>query len=177
MAQLISRLVTHLNLDERLQANSLKRSALQCSMAAVVVLLLLLVLDTVTQTVLIAALGASAFIAFAVPRSMVSSPRCLVGGYLVGIIAGSSMATLNILLGLSTFLDGNLGNIIFGALAMGLAMFTMLVTRTEHPPAAALALGLVLNEWTSITLVLVIIAVIALSLCKQLVLPHLLDLL
>jgi CBS-domain-containing membrane protein len=65
----------------------------------------------------------------------------------------------------------------FGALATGLAMFLMVVTKTEHPPAAALALGLVLNEWTLLTLVVVIVGVIALSICKQLVLPILMDLL
>jgi len=40
----------------------------------------------------------------------------------------------------------------------------------------ALALGLVLNEWTSVTLLMVMAGVIGLSLCKQLVLPHLMDL-
>jgi len=49
--------------------------------------------------------------------------------------------------------------------------------QTEHPPAAALALGLVLNEWSLLTLVVVIIGVVALSICKQLVLPILMDLL
>ena len=56
-------------------------------------------------------------------------------------------------------------------------MFLMVVTKTEHPPAAALALGLVLNEWTLLTLAVVIVGVIALSICKQLVLPILMDLL
>jgi CBS-domain-containing membrane protein len=64
----------------------------------VVVLILLVALDAVTQTVLIAALGASAFIAFAVPRSLVSSPRCMIGGYLIGIIAGALMSMLNMAL-------------------------------------------------------------------------------
>jgi len=40
----------------------------------------------------------------------------------------------------------------------------------------ALALGLVLNEWTSVTLLVVMVGVVGLSLCKQLVLPHLMDL-
>ena len=38
---------------------------MQCGLAGLVVLVLLFVFDSVTQTVLIAALGASAFIAFA----------------------------------------------------------------------------------------------------------------
>jgi CBS-domain-containing membrane protein len=52
----------------------------------------------------------------------------------------------------------------------------MVVTHTEHPPAAALALGLVLNEWDLITLAVVLIGVIGLSVIKRMVLPMLMDL-
>ena len=69
---------------------------MQCGLAGLMVLALLLVLDSVTQTVLIASLGASAFIAFAVPRSLHSGPRNMIGGYIVGIIAGGAMSLLNI---------------------------------------------------------------------------------
>ncbi len=170
-------LITRLGLESRLRKDNVKRYALQCSLAAAVVLMLLMVLDAVTQTVLIAALGASVFIAFAVPRSLHSSPRCLIGGYLAGILAGSLMATLNIAFDFSDVVTVHASMVLFGALATGLAMFLMVVTKTEHPPAAALALGLVLNEWSLLTLVVVIVGVIALSICKQLVLPILMDLL
>jgi CBS-domain-containing membrane protein len=173
----MTNLITRLGLESRLRRENVKRYALQCSLAAAVVLMLLLVLDAVTQTVLIAALGASVFIAFAVPRSLHSSPRCLIGGYLAGILAGSLMATLNIAFEFSDVVTAHASMVLFGALATGLAMFLMVVTKTEHPPAAALALGLVLNEWTLLTLVVVIVGVIALSICMQLVLPILMDLL
>ncbi len=173
----MSNLITRLGLESRLRRKNIRRYALQCSLAAAVVLILLMVLDAVTQTVLIAALGASVFIAFAVPRSLHSSPRCLIGGYLAGILAGSLMATLNIALEFSDVVTAHASMVVFGALATGLAMFLMVVTKTEHPPAAALALGLVLNEWTLLTLVVVIVGVIALSICKQLILPILMDLL
>ena len=169
-------LITRLDLDSRLRRENIRRYALQCSLAAAVVLILLMVLDAVTQTVLIAALGASVFIAFAVPRSLHSSPRCLIGGYLAGILAGSLMATLNIAFDFSDVVTAHASMVVFGALATGLAMFLMVVTKTEHPPAAALALGLVLNEWSLLTLVVVIVGVVALSICKQLVLPILMDL-
>ena len=169
-------LITRLGLESRLRRKNIRRYALQCSLAAAVVLILLMVLDAVTQTVLIAALGASVFIAFAVPRSLHSSPRCLIGGYLAGILAGSLMATLNIALEFSDVVTAHASMVVFGALATGLAMFLMVVTKTEHPPAAALALGLVLNEWSLLTLVVVIVGVIALSICKQLILPILMDL-
>ena len=169
-------LITRLGLDSRLRRENIRRYALQCSLAAAVVLILLMVLDAVTQTVLIAALGASVFIAFAVPRSLHSSPRCLIGGYLAGILAGSLMATLNIAFDFSDVVTAHASMVVFGALATGLAMFLMVVTKTDHPPAAALALGLMLNEWSLLTLVVVIVGVVALSICKQLVLPILMDL-
>ena len=132
------------------------------------VLLLLLILDAVTQTVLIAALGASAFIAFAVPHSPHSGPRNMIGGYTIGIVAGCLMATLESAMNIQGSGAAHAVMVIFGAMAISLAMFMMVVTRTEHPPAAALALGLVLN--------VVMTGIMALSLIKRLVLPMLLDL-
>lgn len=164
-----------LDIDRHFRRDNIKRYAMQCGLAGLVVLVLLLVLDAVTQTVLIAALGASAFIAFAVPRSMHSGPRSMIGGYVVGILAGSLMAALNTLIDAPASIDHAL-MVVFGAIAISLAMFTMVVTRTEHPPAAALALGLVLNEWSLLTLCVVLIGVIGLSIIKQLILPALLDL-
>ena len=169
-------LITRLDLDDRLTTDNVKRYAIQCSLATVVVLILLFALDAVTQTVLIAALGASTFIAFAVPKSVVSSPRCLIGGYVVGMFAGSLLSSLNASIGIADPVMAEVSMIVFGALATGLAMFLMVVTKTEHPPAAALALGLVLNEWGALTLLVIIIGVVSLSICKRIVLPHLMDL-
>jgi len=56
-------------------------------------------------------------------------------------------------------------------------MFVMVITKTGHPPAAALALGLVLNERDMLTFVVVIVGLIALSIFRRLVLPILMDLL
>jgi CBS-domain-containing membrane protein len=164
-----------LDIDRHFRRADFKRYAMQCGLAGLVVFVLLLVLDAVTQTVLIAALGASAFIAFAVPRSLHSGPRSMIGGYVVGMLAGSLMGTLRTLIDASANYD-NAVMIICGALAISLAMFAMVVTRTEHPPAAALALGLVLNEWNLLTLFVVLLGVIGLSIIKQLILPALLDL-
>jgi CBS-domain-containing membrane protein len=170
-------LIKKLGLEDRLRRDNLSRYLLQCTLASVFVLILLLILDSVTQTVLIAALGASTFIAFAVPRSLQSDPRHMIGGYLAGILVGSSIGTLNASILYTDVVTAHVAMIVFGALATGLAMLVMVITKTEHPPAAALALGLVLNEWNLLTLVVVILGVIALSICKRLVLPILMDLL
>ncbi len=173
----MSNLITRLGRAVLLRTDHIRRYALQCSLATAVVLILLVALDAVTQTVLIAALSASSFIAFAVPRSLVSSPRCIIGGYLVGISVGVLMSTLNRAFDFPDVVLTHVSLIVFAALATGLAMFLMVVTRTEHPPAAALALGLVLNEWSPLTLLVVISGVVGLSICKRLVLPILMDLL
>lgn len=161
--------------EDHFRLDNFKRYGLQCGLAGVGVLILLLVLDAVTQTVLIASLGASAFIAFAVPRSLHSGPRHLIGGYVVGIISGVAMSSVYSLFTLHGAWDHAV-MIIFGALAISFAMFAMVVTRTEHPPAAALALGLVLNEWDLATLLVVLVGVIGLSIIKQIVTPMLVDL-
>jgi hypothetical protein len=64
-------LITRLGLDNLLRTDHLKRYALQCSLATLVVLILLVALDAVTQTVLIAALGASTFIALSIFKRLV----------------------------------------------------------------------------------------------------------
>ncbi|MFQ5549182.1 MAG: HPP family protein [Woeseia sp.] len=173
----MSRLIERLGLQDRLRKGNVSRYILQCGLAGMVVLLLLLILDALTQTVLIAALGASAFIAFAVPRSLHSGPRSMIGGYLVGIVAGALMETLSASFQLADPIIAHAVMVLFGALATGSAMFVMVITKTEHPPAAALALGLVLNEWDLLTLAVVITGIVALSMIKRLVLPLLMDLL
>lgn len=163
--------------DHRLHREHLGRYTLQCGLAAAAVLALLLILDAMTQTVLIAALGSSAFIAFAVPKSLNSNTRHMVGGYLVGMFAGGLMGTLDASLQFASAATAHAVMVVFAALATGLAMFIMVITKTEHPPAAALALGLVLNEWDLQTLLVVFGGVVALSLVKRLVSPLLTDLL
>ena len=101
----------------------------------------------------------------------------MIGGYLVGILVGSSIGTLNASILYSDIATAHFAMIAFAAIATGLAMLVMVITKTEHAPAAALALGLVLNEWNLLTLVVVIIGVVVISICKRLVLPILLDLL
>ena len=101
----------------------------------------------------------------------------MIGGYIVGILAGGTMSYLNMSVDVSIPFVENAAMIIFGALATSLAMFVMVVTKTEHPPAAALALGLVLNEWDLLTIGVVMAGIVGLSIFKRMVLPLLMDLL
>ncbi len=100
----------------------------------------------------------------------------MLGGYIVGMFAGALMWSVSIAWQFTDPVLEHTVTILFGALATGLAMFLMVITKTEHPPAAAIALGLVLNEWDVLTLVVVISGVVGLSILKRLVLPVLMDL-
>ena len=148
----------------------------QCLLATLVVLAVLLTLDTVTQTVLISALGASTFISFTMPHVRSSGPRYLVGGYIIGASVGGFVSLIAGDVVISSVSAGTT-LIILAALATGLAIFFMVITNTEHPPAAALALGFVLNEWTPLTVVVVLTGVMAVSILKELTKKYMIDLL
>ncbi len=173
----MQKLIALLGLEYRLRTENLVRYLLQCGLATVVVLFILLILDTLTQTVLIAALGASTFIAFALPRSVHADPRHMIGGYLIGIVAGGLMGLAEQAMHFGSAAATHQEMVVFGALATGLAMFLMVVTKTEHPPAAALALGLVLNAWDWPTLAFIMGGIVFLTIIKQIVMPLLMDLL
>ena len=149
----------------------------QTIMATVSMMAVLLLLDMVEQTVLIASLGASTFIVFSMPHKKRSQPRYLIGGYIVGMLAGCCMSLLEGWLVDLDFSDARIVEVCCAAVALGLAFLVMVVTDTEHPPAAALALGFVLNEWDIFSLVVVLAGITLITLIKELNKSRLLDLL
>ena len=164
-------------LDEKFKTHR-TRYVLQCSLAACVVCIVLLILNTISDTAIIAALGASSFIAFTMPRVDASQPRFLIGGYLIGTTVG---CLCHHLVPLSCFIqlpfDPEHSQAILGAVSVGLAMFLMVITDTEHPPAAGLALAFVLNEWDYFTVIVVLVGIVSISTLKSLLKPLLLNLL
>jgi CBS-domain-containing membrane protein len=85
------------------------------------------------RMVLVASVGSSAFIVFAMPSALTAQPRNVVGGQLVGVLCGSLCAVLGQTYGVP---------MAWYALAVGLSVFVMVVIDTEHPPAAGTALGM-----------------------------------
>ena len=141
-------------------------------------MLVLMVLKTMANKVVIASLGASCFIVFCVPHRRASGSRLLIGGYIAGIAAGTLCYWLaKVPWPDSVSLLQSHSNVIFGGLAIGLAMFGMVVTNTEHPPAASLALGLVLGEWQLLTVGIAMVEIVMLCILKKLLKPVLIDLL
>ena len=154
------------------------RYVLQSLLAGVSVLLVLAILDPLSNAAVIAALGASYFIAFTMPHAQVSKPRFLIGGYVVGVSAGTACYWLSQLAwpGPLAPLQHH-AYVVFAALAVALAIFVMVVTNTEHPPAASLALGLVLGEWQTMTVVVVLAGIVAVCCLKRILKPILINLL
>lgn len=163
-------------LDPKFRHNA-GRYVFQCVAAMVAIFLTLTLLDAFRQTVLIAALGATSFIAFTMPRRERARPRYLIGGYVVGTFVGCAFSFLNTMSSsLSPALFGLDQSIAFAAIATGVAMFIMVITDTEHPPAAGLALGFVLNEWDALTLIVVMLGILTISGIKELCKSSLMDL-
>jgi CBS-domain-containing membrane protein len=103
------------------------------------IMLLLFLADFILSETIIASFGATIFIASTRPHSRRTQPRYLIGGYSCGIVSG--------LFGF--LMCGWLPAVplaIFAGLAVGLATCLMVGLRFVHPPAGALALGLVLSQ-------------------------------
>ena len=163
-------------IDKKFRKNTLKY-IFQCFLATLTILTVLIFLDVLQETAIITALGASAFIVFTMPTQYSSDPRRLIGGYIVGLTVGfifhilSQSQIKNIL---STSETTTL--VIFGAIAIGFAIFIMAVTNTEHAPAAGIALGLVINKWDYLTIIFIVMAILWLASIRFLLRGFLMDL-
>jgi CBS-domain-containing membrane protein len=152
-------------LDRRLK-EAWRSYVFQCLLAVLALIAILYFLDILTHAAIVAALGASSFIIFAMPKSLTAQPRNVIGGHIMGLLAGSIcyFALLYPPLGLSEkFLY-----ICAAALSVGLSILLMVITDTEHPPASATALGIVAYGWSLWTTAFVILFAVALSLVKYL---------
>jgi len=162
-------------IDRKLKHNVF-RYIFQCAMATLTIVAMLLFLNIVRHGAIIASLGASTFIVFTMPQAYHSKARPLIGGYIIGVISGllcdllSEHATIA-----NLFSQPYVPVILFGGLAVGLAMFLMAITNTEHAPAAGMALALILNEWSMDTLAFIVASVLWLKLVKVIFQDHLMD--
>lgn len=89
----------------------------------------------------VAPIGASAVLVFTTPSSPLAQPWALVGGNTLSALVGIACATCVTPAPLA------------GALAVALAMATMLVFRCFHPPGGAMALLMVLTHETTLSFV------------------------
>ncbi len=152
-------------IDQRFKENK-AHYFLQCLMATAAVMIILLTIDTMFKEVMIASFGATAFSVFAMPHMRTSRTRSVIGGYIIGVFLGVGFNLL------AAYLNAKLGwhftYSVMGAVAVGLALLMMTMTNSEHPPAAGLALGLVLQGFHLSSLLIIFFSVLALLFIKHL---------
>ncbi|MEV0977769.1 HPP family protein [Streptomyces sp. NPDC049915] len=111
------------------------RHALHATTSVISVLLLLAATGAVLhEPLLIPPLAASAALVHSTPQLPLAQPRSLIGGHLLSALGGYLVLAC---FGSSTWA---------AALAGGLALGTMMITRTPHSPAAATAVIVVLQS-------------------------------
>jgi len=141
-----------------------KPYVLQSAVAGLTSFMILLFLS-VEHAVVIAAMGASAFIVFARPFDLTARPRNLIGGHMIGFIVGSLCALIPH--------EGTMVGLAVYSLAVGLSVFLMVLLYMQHPPAAATALGMAMRGPSEQAFAAILTITIVLSVVHLVLRPHL----
>ena len=151
---------------------------LQSLLATIALTIILYFENIFTNTAVVASLGATTFIIFAMPKYATAQPRRVIGGHMIGIFVGVLCFYIASLTQNSEnySLTQNTFKILIPSLSVGLSIFFMVITNTEHPPAAGTALGIVIQGWSYSTILVILITISLLSLTKYLLKPWLKDL-
>jgi CBS-domain-containing membrane protein len=146
------------------------------SLLATFSLFIVLLILRLATPVIVAALGATAFVVFAMPKNVTAHPRNVIGGHLMGVISGGICAILYLSFGNNS----DFIHIIAASASVGVAIFIMVVTDTEHPPGCSTALGLVVHSVEPIDVALygafIMVSAAIISFVKHALDPRLKDL-
>ena len=140
----------------------------QCGLAAVSLIFILLIGDTLLRAAIVVGVASSVFTVFVVPDSVAATPRKVIGGHFAAIIIAMIIISLLSVFGVDGYGGGSrLVVDIAAAMSVGIGIIVMVVTNTEHPPAAGTSLGLIIHssDWTSI--VFIIGSVVLLSVIRM----------
>jgi CBS-domain-containing membrane protein len=136
---------------------------IQSLLAAMTLFIIILILGK-ERMVVASTIGATAFIVFAMPKSISAQTRNVIGGNLVGLASGGIFFVLGLPFGIEC------------ALAVALAIFLMVALDVEHPPAAGTALAVVINEVQFNTFITIMASALILSQCRYYLRRYLKDL-
>ncbi|MFC1952419.1 HPP family protein [Chloroflexota bacterium] len=145
------------------------------SLLAVVVIVVIFYFEVLPHIIIAISLGGSAFVVFTMPAR--ATTRKLVGGHIIGLICGSIFYFL-FFTGPLAELAANerLITILAYALAVGLCIFLMTITNTEHTPAVSTALGIVSDGWSYQVVLSVLLFAVTLAIIRKLLHSRLRDL-
>ena len=149
----------------------------QAILAAVVMLVILAFVQSLSSAAIAAGLASSVVGVFINPSNRTARIRSVVGGHGVALLLGSVFSFILFLGPIEAFLSDQriLSNLSL-AVAVGLAMLMMAITNSEHPPAAGTALGMASREFDLLVFFSIIGAVALLAVMKLVLRHHLRDL-
>lgn len=116
-----------------------KNYLLQCVASTATIFILLMLVSIHQKPIIIASIAASTFIVFTIPSYRPAQPRNMIAGHLIGMFCGLFVAEII----LPNVHPSLIAYEFWYAFAVGISIFLMVVTDTEHPPAAGTALGVV----------------------------------
>ncbi|MHC4912378.1 MAG: HPP family protein [Planctomycetota bacterium] len=135
----------------------------QSLLAAAALAVLVLILGK-EKMVIISAMGATAFIVFAMPKAVSARTRNVIGGHLVGLAAGAIFSFMS------------WPYLLEYPLTVALVIFLMVALDVEHPPAAGTALAVVINEVSRDAFITIMVSTVVLSQCRYYLRSYLKDL-
>tara|TARA_A100001037_G_scaffold306834_1_gene356672 strand:- start:60681 stop:61220 length:540 start_codon:yes stop_codon:yes gene_type:complete len=164
-------------LDDKFLTNP-RRYIFQIGICIPIFILLLLLGDIVLRAPIVIAIASSAFTIFIIPRSISSSIRRVVGGHLVAIIMGGIFILLLTLTGFNElYKENTLFRDIWISILVVLSFFIMVITDTEHPPAAGTILGICLqDEWSWFAVLFILVSMLIMLSIKSILLKKLINL-
>jgi CBS-domain-containing membrane protein len=167
--------------DTKLSRN-LKRYVFQVSIATLALFAALLVEQVIAggaaaRAVVVAAIASTAFVLFISPFSASASPRHAFGGHLIAVLVASPMAIIaDTTIGAEWVTEIPAIFAFYAAVGVGLTMFLMAATNTEHPPAAGTALAIVAHGFEWGLILFIASAVLILVLIQRMTRTKLIDL-
>jgi len=150
---------------------------IQATAAIIFMWLVLFSLDHIAASQIIWAAGASTlasstYIVFCAPKATVAKPQKIIGAYLIAMLCGEVMRYLANLV-CSAIQNCHIGGPgylhvfeVAAAISVGVALLLMVLFRSEHPPAAGLAVVMVLDIRNIEALAIIFGAAIILSLIR-----------
>ena len=153
------------------------RFVVQAGLAALVMLVALIFVDSLSNAAIAAGLASSVVIIFINPSNRTARIRAVVGGHGLALVLGSAFSFFLFFTPVAAFLEGTdvFRNLAY-ACVVGLSVLLMAITNAEHPPAAATAIGMASREWEAAIFGSIIGAVLMLALIKLALRSHLRDL-
>ena len=145
----------------------------QSALTSIALFLIFLFEDRFASGAILAGIGSTIALIFLVPHSIATHPRRVLGGHVVAILLSFIVFLL------LTILFGDFSNIplnylrLSSVISIGFLIMIMGLTNTEHPPAAACLLGLILNGVNLERILSILGAVILLILIRFLLINRL----